>query len=115
MRLKIKTIDYGNEDVRYVVLKRNWLGLYTKLYYQISGYNVYDWTDNCMKEFSMPILYMTSDAFGSKHICLRYGLGYSCLDYFTDKEVVKYFVKLADKYGRKKPKITYEEYTEHDT
>ncbi len=108
MKFKLKTIDYGNGDVRYIVLKKNWIGLYTKLYYEIGAYNVYDWSDTNMKDFSRPILYMVAEAFGSEHIRLRYELGYSCLDYFTDKEAAKHFVDLASRYCRKKPKITYE-------
>ena len=114
MIFKIKEIDYGNGDVRYVVLKRNWLGLYTRLYYQIAGYNINKWMDNRMRKFNGPILHWVSEAYGSEHIRLRYGLGYSCLDYFTDRNAAKYFVELACKYGRKKPKVTYEKYMEYD-
>lgn len=40
MKFKIKKIDYGNDVIYYVILKRNWLGLYTKFFYKIDGYNI---------------------------------------------------------------------------
>lgn len=109
MKFKIKKIDYGSGVIHYVILKRNWLGLYTKFFYKIDGYSIYDWRDVCMKQFNKSILYLTHKVF-NKQIVLKYKFGYSVLDYFTDINAAKYFIDLAIKYNNKHKKITYEKY-----
>ena len=109
MKFKIKTIDYGNGEAHYVILKKNWFGFYTKLYYKIDGYSLYDWTDTCMNIFSKKILYLTHMKF-RKCINLKFKLEYSVLNYFTNLEAAKYFIDLAIQYSIKYKKITYETY-----
>ena len=109
MKFKIKTIDYGNGEVRYIILKKNWLGFYTKLYYRIDGYNIFSWNDVCMNNFSKKILYLTYSRFG-ECINIKHKFSYSLLNYFTNLEAAKYFIDLAIQYGKKRKKITYEKY-----
>ena len=109
MKFKIKKIDYGNGDIHYVILKRNWLGLYVKFFYKIDGFHICEWNDVCMKQFSQKILYLTQTVF-NKCIKLKYKFGYSILDYFTDIDAAKHFIGLVIKYNKKCKKITYEKY-----
>ena len=109
MKFKIKKIDYGNGDIHYVILKRNWLGLYVKFFYKINGYHIYEWNDVCMKQFNRKILHLTQMAF-DECIILKHLLGYSVLDYFTDIDAAKHFIRLVIKYNKKRKKITYEKY-----
>ena len=109
MKFKIKTIDYGNGEVHYVILKKNWFGFYTKLYYRIAGYNISSWNDVCMDNFCKAILYLTYTKFGDC-INIKSKLGNSVLNYFTNIEAVKYFIDLAIQFSRKRKKITYEKY-----